>query len=268
MSFLAFLTGDQPPALLCILAIVALCAGAIDAIAGGGGLVTLPALLLAGLDPVSAIATNKLQGTLGVVSATTAFARAGRIEWGRIWPAAVLACLGSVFGAFAVSYLPQQLVKSGLPFMLVAMALYFAFSPGMTDKSAAQRIGFTAFCVTAALAIGFYDGGFGPGAGSFYMIAFVVLLGYGVIRATAHTKLLNLASNLGSLAIYVASGMVHWRVGLAMGIGAFAGAQIGSLMAMRIGARLIRPLLVAVCCAIAIKLMADPSHPVYRWFTS
>ncbi|MGJ7524597.1 TSUP family transporter [Variovorax sp. GB1P17] len=268
MDTLDFLLGDYSLSILCILAGVAFLAGAFDAIAGGGGLVTVPALVIAGLDPVSAIATSKLQATLGAVSSTTKFARAGLIEWKRIWPAAILACLGSIAGALVVSSVPQQLVKTGLPFLLIAMALYFALSPKMTDDDAAQRISMAAFCVTAAVVIGFYDGAFGPGTGSFFMIAFVLLLGYGVVRATAHTKLLNLASILGSLSIYVLQGLVHWRIGIVMGLGAFIGAQVGSGLAIRAGAKLIRPLLMVVCCAIAIKLMVDPAHPVYRWIAS
>lgn len=265
MDTISFLIGDHSLSILFILAGVAFLAGAFDAIAGGGGLVTVPALVIAGLDPVSAIATSKLQATLGAVSSTRSFARAGLIEWHRIWPAALLACFGSVIGALVVSSVPQQLVRNGLPFLLITMALYFALSPKMTDDDAEQRISMAAFCATAAVVIGFYDGAFGPGTGSFFMIAFVLLLGYGVVRATAHTKLLNLASILGSLSIYLFQGLAHWRIGVVMGLGAFIGAQVGSKLAIRVGAKLIRPLLMVVCCAIAFKLMLDPAHPVYRW---
>ena len=265
MDMISLLAGDHSLSILCILAGVAFIAGAFDAIAGGGGLVTVPALVIAGLDPVSAIATSKLQATLGAVSATTSFGRAGLIEWRRIWPAALLACVGSVLGALAISSVPQQAVKTGLPFLLIAMALYFALSPKMTDDDAGQRISMAAFCVTAAIVIGFYDGAFGPGTGSFFMIAFVLLLGWGVVRATAHTKLLNLASILGSLSIYLFHGLVHWRIGVVMGLGAFIGALVGSRLAIRAGARLIRPLLMVVCCAIAFKLMLAPAHPVHQW---
>lgn len=268
MDLINFLVSDYSPSLLCILAFVAFLAGAFDAIAGGGGLITIPALVIAGLDPVSAIATSKLQATLGTVSATVNFGRAGLIEWKRIWPATILSCVGSVIGALAVSSVPQQLVKAGLPFLLIVMALYFAFSPKMSGADGEQRISMTAFCATAAVAIGFYDGAFGPGTGSFFMVAFVVLLGYGVVRATAHTKLLNLASISGSLSIYIFQGFVHWRIGVIMGVGAYIGAQVGSKLAIRVGAKLIRPLLMVVCCAIAIKLILDPSQPVYQWVAS
>ena len=114
---------------------------------------------------------------------------------------------------------------------------------------------------TVPVAIGFYDGIFGPGAGSFYMLAFVMLLGYGVVRATAHTKLLNLASNLGSLLLYSATGAVVWPLGLVMAGASLIGAQIGSRVAMRFGVRIIRPLLVAVSGLMALRLLLHPANP-------
>ena len=94
------------------------------------------------------------------------------------------------------------------------------------------------------------------------MVGFVTLLGLGVVRATAHTKLANAASNLGSLALFAASGHVVWPIGLAMAVGAFLGAQIGSGLAVRLGARLIRPLLVTIACAMALRLLSNPANPL------
>lgn len=250
---------------LLVLAGVALVAGCVDAIAGGGGLITVPALILAGLDPVAAIATNKVQGTVGVASATAAFARARLIDWRGALPLAGLAFLGSIAGAYAVRHMPKPLLEALIPLLLVGVALYFALSPRAGDAEARARIGTLAFALTVPPLVGFYDGLFGPGAGSFYMLAFVTLMGFSVVRATANTKLLNLASNLGSLLFYAAAGTVVWKVGLAMALSAFVGAQIGSRLAMRLGARLIRPLLIGVCCALALRLLADPANPLRRW---
>ncbi|MDV2985349.1 UNVERIFIED_CONTAM: TSUP family transporter [Methylobacteriaceae bacterium AG10] len=241
---------------------VAVVAGAIDAIAGGGGLMTLPALLLAGLDPVSAIATNKLQGSAGSVSATIAFARRGLIRWREAAPAALGAGLASIAGALCVSLLPRPVLDALVPLMLVGIALYFATARRMSNEDAAARITPGLFAVTLAPAVGFYDGVFGPGAGSFYMIGFVTLLGLGVVRATAHTKLSNAASNVGSLALFTLQGAVIWPVGLAMAVGAFLGAQVGSALAVRLGARLIRPLLVVIACAMALRLLSNPANPL------
>lgn len=243
---------------------VAVVAGCFDAIAGGGGLLTLPALLLAGFDPVSAIATNKLQGSSGSVSASIAFARRRLIRWPDVLPSALAAGAASIFGALCVSLLPRGTLDALVPLLLVGIALYFATARRISNEDAAARIRPAQFAMTLAPAVGFYDGVFGPGAGSFYMIGFVTLLGLGVVRATAHTKLCNAASNLGSLALFAVQGSVVWPVGLAMGIGAFIGAQAGSALAVRLGARLIRPLLVVIACAMAVKLLSNPGNPLRR----
>ena len=245
------------------LGLVALGAGFVDSIAGGGGLLTVPALLLAGFDPVTAIATNKLQGSFGTASATFSFARAGRIDWravlpdGRSWRGSA-----SMGGALAVRLMPASLLGGIVPILMIAMALYFALSPSVGDADAKSRIGPVAFTATLVPVVGFYDGFFGPGAGSFYMVGFVTLLGFGVVKALASTKALNLASNLGSLSLYIAAGLVVWPVGLVMGAASLTGAQIGSRLAIRMGARLIRPLIVIVCCAVAIRLLMDPANPL------
>ncbi|MGJ3262617.1 MAG: TSUP family transporter [Salinarimonas sp.] len=253
------------PEIVGLLALVAVVAGCFDAIAGGGGLVTVPALLLAGLDPVSAIATNKLQGAAGTVSSTLAFARRGLVPRRGVWPIAVVAGGVSMLGALAASVLPQALLEAGVPVLLVAIALYFGLSRRMGDADVKARVGRTAFLLLLVPPIAFYDGLFGPGAGSFYMIGFVAALGYGVVKATAHTKLANASSNLGGLALFAATGAVVWPVGLVMAAGALLGAQIGAALALRFGARLIRPLLVVVSCAMAARLLADAENPLRIW---
>lgn len=245
-----------------LLGLVALLAGFFDSIAGGGGLMTVPALLLAGFDPVSAVATNKLQGVFGTASATWSFARAGKIAWRESLPMAATAALGALAGAFAVRHLAGNVLAGVIPILLVAIALYFGLSPKMRDEDARRRIPPWVFGATVAPLVGFYDGFFGPGAGSFYMVGMVTLLGLGLVRATGNTKLLNVSSNGASLALFIWSGLVVWPVGLVMAAGSFAGAQIGARLALRHGARLIRPLLIIVCLAVAARLMADPANPL------
>lgn len=250
------------PSLLAGLFAVAVAAGCVDAIAGGGGLLTLPTLLLAGLDPVSAIATNKLQGSAGAVSSTYAFARRGLIHWPAAWKIAVAAGLASIVGALCVSLLPRPVLDAGVPILLIGIALYFATARRMSAEDAAARMSPALFALTWAPMVGFYDGVFGPGAGAFYMIGFVTLLGLGVVRATAHTKLANASSNLGSLALFAFGGHVAWVIGLTMAVGAILGAQIGARLAIRLGARLIRPLLVTIACIMALRLLSDPANPL------
>jgi uncharacterized protein len=248
--------------LLAVLFVVAACAGALDAIAGGGGLVTLPALLLAGLSPVQALGTNKLQGAMGALSSTTAFARRGLIDWTSALPIAGAAALAGLCGALCASLLSPGLLRAVVPLLLIGIALYFGFSRALKAEDVAPRLALIPFACFVAPLVGFYDGIFGPGAGAFYMVAIVTLLGYGVLKATAHTKLANAASNLGSLFLFVLKGAVVWPVGLAMAAGAFIGAQVGSRLAMRFGPKLIRPLLVTISCAMAVKLLADPANPL------
>jgi uncharacterized membrane protein YfcA len=247
--------------MIAVLTAVSFLAGFVDSIAGGGGLLTVPALLLAGLDPAQAIATNKVQGSVAAASATYTFGRKGLIEWRSAGRFALVAFASGVAGALCVRFLPRSVLDVLIPVLLIVIAVYFALSPRIKDADAHARLSPLAFGLIAPVAIGFYDGIFGPGAGSFYMLAFVTLLGYGVVRATAHTKLLNFASNLGSLFLYAATGAVVWPVGIAMAGASLLGAQIGSRLAMRLGSRLIRPLLVVVSALMALRLLLDPANP-------
>lgn len=251
--------------ILALLALAAFCAGLIDAIAGGGGLLTVPALLLAGCDPVTAVATNKLQGSLGTASATLAFARAGEIRWKQVGPMAALAVLSSILGGLAVATLPSQWLGAVVPILLIAVALWFGLSPKFGQSDRPPRISPVLFGLGIVPFIAFYDGFFGPGAGSFYMVGFAALLGLGGVRAVAQTKALNLASNLGALVFFALSGHIVWSAGLAMGLAAFAGAQAGSRLVLKHGAALIRPLIVLVCLAVAARLLADPDNPLRTW---
>lgn len=241
---------------------IAAVAGCLDAIAGGGGLLVLPSLLLSGLDPLSAIATSKLQASFGSGSATLAFARARMINWRNAWPMALIAALGAILGTICISLLPHHWLEVIVPVMLIIMACYFALSPRMRDDDAKARLSNTQFTASAPLSVGFYDGIFGPGAGSFYMLSFVTLRGYGLVKATAHTKLLNFSSNLGSILLFSFQGHTLWGLGLLMGCSAFLGAQLGSQLAMKWGAKLVKPILVTMSCLMAIRLMMNPDNPL------
>ncbi|MFV0281589.1 MAG: TSUP family transporter [Rhodoblastus sp.] len=253
----------QTLALLCAIAGLA---GCIDAIGGGGGLIAVPALMLAGLDPATAIATNKAQGAAGSLSSALAFARAKLVDWRTAAPIALVAGAASVFGALAVTWIDRRTLEAATPALLIAIALYFLLAPRLSDTNAHARIRPALFAATLAPAVGFYDGIFGPGAGSFYMIGFVSLLGYGIVRASAHTRIANAASNLGALGLYAVAGAVAWPVGLAMAVFAFLGAQVGARLAIRFGAKIIRPILVVISCAMALKLLADPANPLRQVF--
>jgi uncharacterized membrane protein YfcA len=244
-----------------LLVCAALFAGFVDAIAGGGGLITVPALALAGLDPVAAVATNKVQSSFGSGSALVAFARAGYLDRSA-WPIPVACIAGGIGGAALLVHVPRGAVEIALPIALISVAIYFALSPKITDADAAPRIPRLGFLCAVLPLIAAYDGVFGPGAGSFYTLAFITLLGYGVGRATAHTKLANFASNIAGLATLAFSGHIDWAVGFAMGAAALVGATIGAHATMRIGARIVRPMVIAVCIGLAIKLALQ--HEIVR----
>ena len=242
-------------ATLLLLVLAAFAAGMIDSIAGGGGLLALPAILLAGADPVTALATSKIQGVFGTASAATAYARAGQVSPRTQGGPALLAGLAGAAGALLAAHLPADAIRLGLPVILIGVALYFALKKGLGDQDRHERMGAKTFGTTFVPAMGFYDGLLGPGTGSFYMLGFVTLRGYGLLKATAHTKVLNVASNGGSILAFALVAHPWWVTGLCMGAAQTLGAQVGARLAVRVGARMIRPLLVVVSLALALRLL-------------
>ncbi|HYD65147.1 TSUP family transporter [Azospirillum sp.] len=246
-----------------ILFAVGLVAGFVDSIAGGGGLLTVPALLWAGLTPAEALATNKLQSTFGSFSATLKFVRGGEVNpraMGRM-----IACTfaGSALGAIVVQMLDPGFLRDVIPFLLIGIAIYLLLSPKAGDLDAHHRIGDTTFALLIGTGIGFYDGFFGPGTGTFFAISFVALLGYNLRKATAHTKVLNFTSNVAALLFFLLGGHILWLTGIAMGVGQYFGAWLGAHMVIRNGARVVRPMLVVASVAITAKLVwSDADHPL------
>lgn len=240
---------------------VAFVAGTIDAIAGGGGLLVVPALLAVGASPAAALGTNKLQSTFGVATAVLTFARKGRIDFRRFAGPTIGAFVGAVAGAFILTRLDPTFLSGLIPLLLIAMAIYYALKPNLSDEDRHVRARPLLLVAYAAL-IGFYDGFFGPGAGSFYTTALIAVFGFGTINAIAHTKLLNFSSNLASLIILLAAGEVLLVVGLLMAVASMAGAFLGAHGTMRFGTKAVRPLLIVMCLALTAKLLADPSNPL------
>ena len=238
-----------------LLIFAAFIAGFVDSIAGGGGLITVPALLLAGANPIETLATNKLQGSFGSGTAMITYARAGHIDLRAQAGMAAISAIAAAGGALVAHLMPAEVLRIIMPVVLIAVAIYFAIKPGLTDQDSRARVSNAAFSVTFVPVIAAYDGFFGPGTGSFFMLGFVLLAGYGLLRATAHTKTLNFASNIGSMAVFAFSGATWWVVGLCMGLAQMAGASLGARLAMRIGAGLIKPLLVVTSTAMAARLL-------------
>lgn len=242
---------------LAILFAMATVAGFIDAIAGGGGLLTIPALLSAGIDPTMVLGTNKLQACGGSFSAALYFVRKKAVNLKQIALLICLTFLGAVSGAYLVMKIDVQALKIALPFLVFAIGIYFLFSPNIGDQESKQRISYPIFACSAGMGIGFYDGVFGPAAGSFYTLAFVLLLGFNLTKAVAHAKVLNFTSNFASLIFFILGGAVLWKVGFIMLIGQFLGGTLGARMVVTKGKKLIRPMLVTISFIMVAKMLYE-----------
>jgi uncharacterized protein len=221
-------------------------AGFIDAIAGGGGLITLPALLLAQLPAVNALATNKLQGSFGTLTSSLTMWRKGKVDWPEIRILFLASLTGAGLGALLLLAVDPRSLDLVVPVVLAAIALAFALQPRAGAAERPPRIGARLYRMAVVPAIGFYDGAFGPGSGSFFSASAVFLRGESLVRATAGAKVLNFAANLASLVVFIGGGKVLWSVGAVMIAGNMLGAHLGALAAIGGGARLIRPTIVAV----------------------
>lgn len=241
--------------ILVLLAGVGLAAGFVDAIAGGGGLIALPALLAVGVPPIAALGTNKLQSVIGTAMAAFTYWRKGYVSLPALGWSIVATGIGAFLGALLVRNIDTSLLSLAVPVALICIALYFSFAPRLTDADSTARLGFAAFVPVMGFIVGFYDGIFGPGTGSFLAMGFVTLFGLGLVRASGHTKVLNLTSNLGALALFIPTGSVVWPAALAMAIGQVLGGYLGALTGIRFGARIIRPLVVIVSIVLALRLL-------------
>lgn len=243
--------------LLAILFSVALVAGFIDAIAGGGGLITIPALLMTGMSPALALGTNKLQACGGSFSASLYFIRKRAVKLSEVWLLIVLTFIGSAIGTLLIQQVDSSIIRKVLPFLMLAIGLYFLFTPKLGEEDRQQRFSFVGFAFTAAALIGFYDGFFGPGTGSLFSLAFVTLLGFNLAKATAHAKVLNFTSNIASLMLFLIGGQVLCSVGLAMMAGQIIGGNLGAKMVLTKGKSLIRPMVVIMSFIMTAKMVYD-----------
>ncbi len=240
---------------LLLLALVACAAGFIDAIAGGGGLLTIPALLVAGLNPVQAIATNKLQACFGSFTATRFFIREGLVSpWQQRW-SVIATGLAAAAGALALQWFDSALLVAVMPYALIIIALYLLLARKVGEQETTARLTGRQFNASAVPAVGFYDGFFGPGTGTFFTLGYCQLRGMNMLQATAHAKLLNFTTNIVSLLIFILSGQIAWVVGLSMALGQALGARLGAATAVRRGVVFVRLMTVAVCIAMSISLL-------------
>jgi uncharacterized protein len=254
------ITPDLPPWAYPVLFAVGLVAGTVDAIAGGGGLIALPALLGFGLPAPMALGTSKLQGAFGSGSAAWHYARRGAVDFGECRMGFVFTAVGALGGAYAVRLIDPQVLAGLIPWLLGAIVVYLILRPQLGETNRHHRLEPVSFYILFGLTLGFYDGFFGPGVGSFWTIAFVTLLGHDFVRAAGHTKVMNFASNLAALALFAFAGNVLWLPGLAMSAGQLIGGRVGSHLAVTRGARFVRPIFLTMAVLVVLKLIYGHLH--------
>ena len=231
------------PLLLGVLFFVAMLAGFIDSLAGGGGLLTIPALMAAGMPPAQALATNKLQACGGSISSSLYFIRRGVVNLADQKLNIFMTFVGSMSGALLVQHVQSDVLRQILPVLVICIGLYFLLMPKVGEEDRQRRLHGLPFALVAGGCVGFYDGFFGPAAGSFYALAFVMLCGY--------------TSNIGGLLLFALGGKVIWATGFVMLIGQFIGARMGSRLVLSKGQKLIRPMIVIVSAVMSAKLLYD-----------
>jgi hypothetical protein len=239
------------------LSLAAFLAGLVDAIGGGGGLIQVPALfsMMPNAAPATLFGTNKLASIWGTGMAAVHYSCKVRLEWNTVAPAAVAAFLFAFIGAYTVTHIPPDLVRKGLPFVLIAVAFYTIKAKGLGLQHLPVHRGIKErfLAVVAGAAIGFYDGFFGPGTGSFLVFLFVRFFGFDFLGASAAAKIVNVACKGAALLWFGYSGHVVWQVGLVMALCNVAGSVMGSRLAIRHGSGFVRKVFLLVVCALIVK---------------
>jgi hypothetical protein len=237
-------------------------AGFVDAVAGGGGLIQVPALF-AGLPreaPATLFGTNKVASIFGTLNAARGYVRAVVMPWKLVVPAAIAAFVFSFAGAAVVAWLPKDVVRPLVLVLLVAVAAYTWTKPDFGVSKRSPRVATEHVLMVAILmgaVMGFYDGFFGPGAGSFMIFAFVRLFGMDFLHASASAKILNAATNAGALFLFAPTGHVLWVLGLGMAVCNIAGAQLGSKLAIKHGSGFVRQVFLIMTTLLIVKIGWD-----------
>jgi uncharacterized membrane protein YfcA len=242
------------PSALFLLWLAGMFAGFVDAIAGGGGVISLPALLATGMPPHLALGTNKLQGTFGSMTAAFNYSRKGLVNLREIPTGIFFTALGAMVGTVTVQLISPDYLRQFILFLLAGVFLYTLFSPDLGKLDRRPLMADTAFFGGAGLLLGFYDGFFGPGTGSFWAIALVMILGLNLKKAIAHTKIFNFTSNAVALGAFFIGNNVVVSAGLLMGAGQMLGAFMGSRLVIQKGTGFVRVFFLVVVAATVIKL--------------
>ena len=244
-----------------VVSLASLLAGLVDSIVGGGGLILLPALFATfpQAAPATLFGTNKSASIWGTAFATVQYSRRVQLPWRALLPAAAAGLLGSLVGAWAVTRVDPALFRKALPLLLTALLAYTLARKDLGREHAPRYAGRAEALMASAigLVVGFYDGFFGPGTGSFLVFAWVRLLGYDFLNASASAKLINTATNFSALMLFTWQGHVWWHLALAMALANVAGSLIGTRLALRHGAGFVRRVFIFVVLALIVKTAWD-----------
>ncbi len=239
---------------LMFLLFTGLIAGFVDSIAGGGGLITLPALMAVGVPPHRALATNKLQSTFGSSTAAIRYTGSGLVKKEMLYIGVIATLIGAACGTWLIQRISADFLRKGIPFLLLGIFLYTLFSPDLGKTESREKLPLWLFYTLAGLVIGFYDGFIGPGTGSFWTISLVTLAGFNLKAATANTKVTNFTSNIVSLVVFLLGGKVIFIAGGVMAVGQICGAWLGSHLVIRKGTGFIRVFFLTVVALTILNL--------------
>jgi uncharacterized protein len=242
-----------------LLAVFGFVAAFIDSTVGGGGLISLPALLGLGMPPYLALGTNKLAGTISSATSSYTFIKNGKFDKKLMLILFPVSLIGAYFGAKTVLFVPQEFLKILVVVMMALIFVYTLFNKRFGQDS--NYKGLTKFTLGIGIPftflIGFYDGFFGPGTGSFFVFLMVLLFGYDFVIAAGNGRILNLASNISALFVFTMEGKVVFMTGLIMGIAMLLGANLGAKMAIKTGVRYVRPLFLVVSITLIVKMVYE-----------
>jgi uncharacterized protein len=246
---------------LALLALASLLAGLIDSIVGGGGLVLVPALFATfpSTPPATLLGTNKFAAIWGTLISSHQFAKRVNLNWRVLIPAAAFALLGSLCGAWVVTKVEPTFLRRLLPLVMIIVLFYTLRNKNLGTIHTPRYTGARAVAITCAIGatIGFYDGFFGPGAGSFFVFLLVRLMGYDFLNASASAKVLNVATNFAALVLFASKGHVWWQVGLILAAANIAGSMVGTHLALKHGASFVRHIFILVVSLLILKTAYD-----------
>lgn len=242
--------------LLCVAGFVA---SFVDSIAGGGGLISVPAFMLAGLPPHMVLGTNKFSATAGSFTSSLKFIKSGKANFKLLKYLIPFTLIGSMLGVRAVLYIDQKFLTPLVLILIMFIGIYTLFSKslGLEDKFKGLTKKNVIFGIILALSLGFYDGFFGPGTGSFLVFGFINIFGFNFVSSSANARVLNFTSNITALVLFALSGQIDYMLGIPVAVFMILGARMGTSVALSKGSKLIKPIFVTMSLAVAVKMLMN-----------